>query len=212
MSEKEARALGAGGSITVEDKEYILRPIAVQHLCDLEREALEYYKRQYLKTFSDNRDLLGDEFGKLIVEETRTAARWELDDLPKKKVHDVSRIPITPELKKWAEEFQAEVDGKEEELTEAKIRAMLSTALDQEKMKVEKIKEMTGKKPIEGRARYDQWWVTGAMEGMVSFLFNSIRYEHKDVTRDEVRAWPISSIFEGAKKVEEITAPTIKNG
>ena len=214
MSEKEERALGAGTTMNVGEEEFRLRPVSVQHLCDLEREALKYGKRQYLLTFVENADLIPNGNGQDLIErKMELVATWDLDDLPKKKAFDVSRIPVNDKLKGWAEKFQEEeAGGGEEELTDARILALLVTALDQEKIKIEEVKTMTGKFPKQGRIRYDQWWVTGAMEGMVSFLYNSIRLEHPDMTKDKVRAWPIPSIFEGARKVEAITSPAVGNG
>jgi hypothetical protein len=212
MSDREQRALGVGGTITVREKKYELSPIAVQHLCNLEKESLRYYKRQFLQTFADNADLLGENSQDIITKKMEEAAVWDLDDLPKKTAYDVSHVPVTEKLREWAKAFQVEIDGEKSELTDVKIRAMLSTALDQEKVKREEVKAMAGKFPVQGKVRYDQWWVTGSMEGMVSFLLSSIQYKHPEVTEKEVKEWPISSIFEGAREVESITSPNLKNG
>ena len=86
MGEREARALGAGKILTIGEQEYTLSPVTVRDLCELEREALRSYKRQFLETFRDSFDLLPEDEGlKLLREKLEEAARWTLDDLPKRK-------------------------------------------------------------------------------------------------------------------------------
>jgi len=212
MSEREARALGAGSTITVKGKEYRLQPLAVQQLCDLEREALKYYKRQYLETYTENADLLGDGAQGLIERKYEEAAQWGLDDLPKKTAFDVSRVPVNDRLKAWARAFQEETGGEDEELTDRRVRALITTALDQERLNSKQVKKMTGRMPVQGRVRYDQWWVTGCYEGMVSFIHSSIRHEHPTVTKKNIREWSVASVIESAREVETVTTPDLKNG
>jgi len=219
MSDAEARALGSGNLITVMNKEtgveeeFSLRPIDVLHLCDLEKEALSYYRRTYLQTFQENADLLGEQAKEILVEEMRQAGRWDLDDLPKKTAFDCLHVPVTPKLKAWVKVFHEESGGKtEDELTDKMVKVLLTTALDQERIATKLVKHMTGRMPRMAKVRYDQWWVTGAMEGMVAFIYHSIRIDHPEMTKEKVRAWPIPSLFEGSRKVESITSPAIKNG
>ena len=213
MGEREARALGAGTTLKVGGKEYKLRPVTVQYLCDLEREALEFYKQEYLKTYFDHLSKLGERGQTMLEKKLDEVASWSLDDLPKKRAYGVNRIPITAKLKKWALEFRSEVGGAtDEELTDDQIRGLVSTALDRERLKPETVKELTGRFPQQGNVRYDQWWVTGTMEGMVSFIFASICQEHKDVTKEEIKGWDAASVFEGAREVEKITVPSMGNG
>jgi len=212
MGEKEARALGSGSKIAVEGVEYTLRPITVQHLCDLEREALQFYKRQNLSTLTANADLLGNKADELIRRKLEELAKLSLDDLPRKTAYDVSRVPITDDLRKWAEEYRSEVGGSDGELSDARVRALVVTALDQERLTPDEVKKMTEKRPVQARVRYDQWWVTGCFEGMVSFILSSIRHDHPDVTKEQIRDWPVSAIFESAREVETITAPNLGNG
>jgi len=212
MGEKEARALGSGSKIMVEGVEYTLRPITVQHLCDLEREALQFYKRQNLSTLTANADLLGDKADGLIRGKLEELAKLSLDDLPRKTAYDVSRVPVTDELRKWAEEYRNEVGGSDGELSDARVRALVVTALDQERLMPDDVKRMTEKRPVQARVRYDQWWVTGCFEGMVAFILSSIRHDHPDVTKEQIRDWPVSAIFESAREVETITTPNLGNG
>ena len=213
MSERESRAMGAGTAITVDGKEYTLRPVTVQHLCDLEREALRYYRRQVLQTYRDNADLLGDRADELIAKKFEEVSSLSLDDLPKKTAHDASKLPMTDVAKQWAEEFRQEIGGDQsEELDEGKVRVLIVTALDQERITAKHVQKMTGRRPALAKVRYDQWWITGCFEGMVSFIHSSVKQDHPEVTKRDIGTWPISAIFESAREVESITAPNLGNG
>lgn len=211
MGDAEARVLGAGETIKVKvgdgEKEYKLSPVVSKHLCDLEREALKYYKRQHLSTFADNVDLLENGQGDVLVQqEMRTVASWSLHDLPQKDVFDTSQVPVTDKVKKWIEEkFETLPD--EDDIA----RAMLSTALDQGSVSPKEIKKLTGKGPMQGRVRYDQWWVTACMEGMISFIVSSLQLEYPSMTRKDVEKWSFSKVAEAARKVEQITTADMGN-
>lgn len=212
MSDREQRVLGAGEKIEVDGQEYRMRPISALHLVDLERDALAHYKRQYLQTFSQNADLLGEQAVPTLQREMERVARWDLDDLPRKNAFDVARVPITDGVRAWAEENQREANGEAAaELEDRTIRALLVTALDQERLTPEQVKEMSGKTPLQGKVRYDQWWVTASMEGMVSFIHSSIRCEHPRVTKESVASWPFAKISEASRLVERITSPDMGN-
>jgi hypothetical protein len=234
MGDREARILGAGDKITVGDKEYTLRPVVAKHLCDLQRDALAYHKRQYLTTFRDNADLLSNGRGNTLLEQKmEEAARWTLEDLPQRDAFDTSRIPITQEVKNWIKEKYEEIptedcpicsgdskDGKSEcEACKGKgiidsddtIRVLLVTALDQGTIKRREVKKLTGKNPVQGRVRYDQWWITACMEGMISFVVTSIQMEHENVTKKDIQKWSFTKIAEAARKVENISRPEMEN-
>jgi hypothetical protein len=205
--DREARVLAAGEKIEVEGKEYTLRPITVQHLCDLEREALKEYKRNYLRTFSDNADLLGDGKADILLErEMVKVAQWAVNDLPQRFAYDVSHVPLTDEIKSWVKEVYGELSD-----TDRGILAMLSTGLDEGKIKMEEVKKMTGSLPRRGRVRYDQWWITASFGGMVSFIYSSLRRAHPDMSKDDVEQWPLVSIIEAARIVESISSAALGN-
>jgi len=223
MKEKQGdareRALKAGKSIKVKDKdtkkvkEYTLRPIDLRHLCDLERQALEFHQTSYMRAFKANLHLFGDDAVQILREEMRIVAKWDLDDLPKKMAYDCGKIPLTDRVKAWVKQFNAEIGGEEGELSESRMRALLTTALDQERLKLSVLKKMTeGKGPMQARVRYDQWWTTACMEGMVNYIFHSIRVDHPEVTKEDIRGWPIVSLYEGSRKVESITTADLGNG
>lgn len=207
MGDREARVLGAGDEITVGENEYTLHPVVAKHLCDLEREALKYYKKQYLTTFSENANLLGNGQGQqLIMDEMRVAAKWSLQDLPQRTVYDTSRIPVNDKIKEWVKNRYDELPEDDDS-----IRALLSTALDQGSIKSKEVQRMTDKTPLQGKVRYDQWWITACMEGMISFIVSSVQLENNDVTRKDIEMWSFGKIAEAARKVENITSADMGN-
>lgn len=213
MSDKESRAMGTGRKIVVAGKEYMLRPVVVQQLCDLEQEALQFFCRQVLKTYTANADLLGDRADALIAQKFEEVSRLTLDEVPMKSAYDVSSLPITNKMLKWVTKFGKEVGAiGEEKLTDRQAKILLVTALDQEKISVEDVEDMVGNKPAKGRVRYDQWWITGCIDGMVSFILSSLRQEHPDLTREDVGKWPVAAVFETSRTVENLTAPNLGNG
>ena len=213
MSDKEARAMGAGRKIRIGEHEYMLRPVVVQQLCDLEQEALQFYRRQVLQTYNSNRDLLGDSADELIEKKFAEVSRLSLDDIPKKMAYDTSKLPVTATAKVWVEEFLEEMGGdQDEKLSDGRIRVLLAVALDQEQISSATVEKMVGQKPLQAKIRYDQWWITGCLAGRIAFIYSSICQEHQELTKEDVGKWPIADIFEASRTVENITAPDLGNG
>ncbi len=206
-SDREARALAAADVIEIGKKKYKLRPVVAQHLVDLEREALAHYKRQYLQTYKDNADLLGDSAQDVLIQKLGEAAAWDLSDLPQKDAYDTSRLPITSKAKKWIEDNYGEVPE-----TDNGIRAVLNNALDQGKLTTERTKELTGAMPIQGRVRWDQWWVTAATAGMISFIVSSIKLDNPEITEKDVAGWSFPKLAEASRIVEAISSASMGNG
>lgn len=207
MSDREERALAASRPFEVGGKEYKLRPLTLQALVDLEQEALSQYKRQYLETFRENADLFGKDRLNILRQETEKVARWQLHDLPQKEVHDAGRVPVTDAAKKWIEENYGEVPE-----TDNGARAVMVTALDAGNLTRKQVKEMTGRLPIKGRVRFDQWWVTGSMTGMLSFITASIRTDNPGLKKSDIAGWPFAKIAEAARTVESMTSASMGNG
>jgi len=199
--------MAAAEFVEVDGKQFKLRPISIQNLVDLEREAMSHYKRQYLMTYRDNADLLGDDAKSMLRQKMEEVAKWELHDLPQKDVFDTSQVPLTDAVKKWLEENFGQLPD-----TDTAIHAVLVTALDTGQLKSSELKKLTGKLPIQGRVRFDQWWVTGSMEGMLSLITTSIRQEHPDLTAKDVSSWPLAKIIETARLVEGVTSASMGNG
>ena len=207
-SDREARVLGAAESIQIGKDEYKLRPVVAQHLCDLEQEALRHYKRQYLQTFSENADLLGEADAKvLLAAKVEEAARWDLQDLPQKDAYDVSRVPVNRHVRRWVKEDDGEVPE-----SDNAVRAVLANALDSGRITAAQLGKMAGKAPLRGRVRYDQWWVTSSMNGMISFILSSLRQDHPEMTKEDVAGWSFAQIAEASRKVESITSASMGNG
>jgi hypothetical protein len=204
MSDREARALGAGDTITVGDKKYNLKPIRAKHLAELEKEALKYYKRQYIETFVDNADLLGDKID--LSAKVEEVAKWTSDDLPQKKVYSTTILPVTKKMQKWLEEVYGEKPK-----SDNAYRAIVGMALDSGEITKNKVEELTGASPRQGRARFDEWWVTASFAGMLSF----IRYSLEDCGNQDsinINEWPFLKVVEAAKLVESLTSADLGNG
>ena len=205
---REARMLAAADVIEVKGKRYKLRPVVAQHLCDMEREALRFYKHQYLQTYVDEAQMLGskDYVRGLLEKKLEEVAKWDLGDLPQKDVYDVGVVTINDDLRQWFKDTQTEVPQ-----TPTKLCALLNTALDRGQLSPEQLKKMTGKFPQRGKVRYDQWWVTALAEGMISLIISSLTHEHPEMTREDIAKWPFTKLAEAARIVEHITTPNPKN-
>lgn len=215
MSDKEARAVGAGErlDVPVPDgkggtvvKEYYVSPIEFRVLQEIQREAIKYYKRQYLSTFADNKDLLGDSFKDIMIAKMEEAARWDVDDLPRKDAHDVSGVPITRQLRSAMEDIAGDIGEGDNA-----ARATLSTLLDNGQVTREQVKAMTGANVRFGKVPYDTWWITAVYEGMIEFVYRSLTPRHPDLRREEVCTWPLPSIYQLARLAERVTAPAVGN-
>jgi len=209
-TDREARALGAGEKIEINGKNFVLRPVVIQSLADLELEALQAYKRQYLETYKRNADLL-ENGQEVLVKKVEEAARWTVSDLPMKRAFDASNVTMTEELKKLLIDI---FDLKDDDIpTRALIYGvLLAMALDTERITPEKVREMTGKRPREGRIRFDQWWVTAEKSGMISYVYCSLKADNPDITQNEVGKWPVYKLTEASRTVDRITAASMGNG
>jgi len=209
-SERTSQALGAGDSITVGEKTYRLHPVVAGSLADLERDALKYYKRQYLETYTDNLDLLpGNEHAKqdLMLQKLEDVAKWDLEDLPSRSVYSTVGIPIDEEMRKWIKDnFQVSPE------LEMSCQVVLAMALDNKRITPQKVYEMTGKYPREAKVRYDQWWVTATRTGMISFVLSSLRLDDRTVTDKDVADWSIAKLIEASRLVEKVTVASVGNG
>ncbi|MEE9592524.1 MAG: hypothetical protein V3W28_02965, partial [Thermoplasmata archaeon] len=175
-------------------------------LCDLQREALRHYKRQYLQTVQDGAKMMGEEGRGLMEREVVKVAGWTLADLPQMVAHDVSRVPLTKSVRRWIEAKHGDLPE-----TEAGRRALLGASLDNGDLKAAELKKMAGRGPLRGKVRYDQWWVTALIEGMISFIASSVQRDHAEITVRDVAGWPFPKIAEAARKVEGITSADMGN-
>lgn len=207
MSDKEARALAASEFIEVNGVEYALRPVGMQQLHEVQRSSVDYYKREYLRTYATNLDLMPESVRAGMMErKLDEVARWDIGNLPTKVAHDVRAVPITPALLKWLENEHDDVPE-----TDSGKRAVVAAALDSGKLTVDAVQEMTKSRPARIKIPYDSWWVTATYEGMVTFIRASLQAGGSQVGRDALMAWPLAKVMEAARKVEAVTAPSLGN-
>lgn len=204
MSDSTSRVLGASAFITVHGTEYRLAPISMALLAEMEREALRAYKRQYLQTYLDVADSLPA--GK-IDQLLEDVAKWDTGQLPSRKAHSCKEVEITPEITDKLVALYGEIVRK---LMPQTFRALLTTALDEERITVDEVEKATGTAPRLGWIPYDMWWTSGTHEGRLLFVWASLQEHHK-LSKAEINKWPPISIVEAGKLVEQITVPEVGN-
>jgi hypothetical protein len=201
---------GRRGKTSIVEKEYKLLPNRIKELSELEREALQCYKREYMVTFKSNINLLGvnGETTGILTNELREVSRWGVDDLPQKTAYAVNWLPITEALKLHLESlfgFPPESDEG------AKMLCLF--ALDNGLVTPDEIKKLTDKYPVSGKIRYDNWWVTGTTEGMISYIHASVTQTHPEVTKEQIRdSWGHLKIVEASRIVDTLTTASVGNG
>ena len=217
--EREALMVAAGDEITIseparrgktKDVTYKLRPVRVRELLELERASLKVYKREYLQTFRDNLDLLDDtqEAKTQLITKMDQVGKWGLDDLPQKNAYAVNYVAVTDSLRSWVESQYGILPE-----TELGVKAVILNALDSGVITSEKVHELTDTYPMRGQVRYDQWWVTGSLEGMIAFVFASVKQCHTEMTPQHIEEkWPYVKIVEASRLVEDLTAASVGNG
>lgn len=208
MSDKEARALGAGEYVTIGETEYRLAPIGMRQLQEVQKLAIKAYKREYLTTVKENLDLLDDPGAarELMEKKIDEVAKWDIGNLPVKMAYDTKHVALTPELiARMEAEFGELPPG------ELSRKAILSSALDAGMITFEEVAQLSGNSPRRGRVPYDTWWVTASFDGMVTFVWTSVRSSTPSITREMVGDWPLPKIMEAARSVERITSPALGN-
>jgi len=208
MSDKEARALGAGDSIEVDGKEIRISPVGMQQLHEVQRAAVKYFKREYLTTFAENLDLLPEpDRQQIMLKKMEDVARWDVGNLPVRTSYDVSLVPVNNA------DLVALMTKEYGDLPESEMsrRAILATALDAGIIDCDDVLKLTGARPKKFRVPYDSWWVTAVKEGMVAFVLSSIKKHHPDITKDAIWGWPMHKIIQAARMAESLTAPALGN-
>jgi len=212
MGDAMARAVGAGSPMTIEigGKQCTVRPLSIRELAEVERDCVQRYRRSYLKTFTENADLIPERLREGMVQEKfELAARWDVDDLPLKYAFDAKRIEVSDELKSWiVEEY-----GTDPEAPEKTFQGMAASALDQGMLSEDRYEQFTRKKPKKSRVPYVSWWITGSTEGMITFLW--LTFKHDGVTREQVVKAMESNptmLVEVAREIERLSSPQLGNG
>jgi len=240
--DKESRMLGAGDTIDVTEhysngkskkKTYTLRPVRVRELLELEREALKSYKKEYLTTFKENSVVFDGDKDKILRDEVARVGKWSLADLPQRDAFSLDSIEVSDKLINWTIETCG-IDFSEEQgesgesesgesekaskatstlISEIAIRALLITSLDNGGISSQEVYDLTGKRPLRGKVRYDQWWVTGTIDGMVAYVEQSAKFLHPEVNFDHIiNTWPYHKIVEASRVVDRLTTASVGNG
>jgi len=207
-----ARAVAASSPLTVMigGVQCSARPLSLRELTEVERDCLERYRRGYLKTFADNIDLVPEALREPMMQEKfEQAARWDVDDLPVKFAFDSSKVVLTNKLKAFiGKEF-----GLGKDTDDTRYKRMTSLALDQGALSEVKYEELTDKPIEKAKVSYVSWWITGAMDGMITFVW--MAFKHHGVTRDQVSnamAENPALLTEVANEIERLSAPKLGNG
>lgn len=205
--DRVARIVAAGDSIEVDGKEFKLRPIPIRHLKELERKALREFKQEYLRTYVETMESLGRNGA--IEKRVDEVSRWTLKDLPLIDAYDARNVPVNAWVKEWVAENFPDI---EDDADDDRFRSLLNNALDNGRLSPDELKKRTGKGPRHGLVRYDQWWVTASMSGMILFILSSVQVGHPEVTEGDVDNWSISKLAEASRIVERITSSDMGNG
>ena len=212
MPDDVARAVGAGGrTVTIAGKDCTPRPLSVKELTEVERDCVERYKRAFVKTFSDNADLLPrKESQRIIQERMEEAGKWDVDDLPPKYAHDPAGVSLTKELKRWLVDAW-DMNGEERDVQ--KLKNLCVAALDQKMLDGKQYSKMVGKLPVKRRVSYVNWWISGSYDGMITFVW--VCFKHNGVTRDEVALEMGRNprlLTELQREIETLSVPAAGNG
>ena len=213
MSDKEARATGAGDSIEVNGKTWHLVPLRMTQLHEIQRKALSSYKSSYLQTYAENAKLLGQDAHALLERKLEEVAKWDVSALPAKFAHSCEHIPVNNKI---LELLKQTLDLSDEEVTalsknEKNVRGRLTILLDQEMITIAQIEKATKETPRRVRAHYDMWWASATHEGRISTIVASLQRHHPNVTKEDIQDWPIDSMIEAVNIIELLTAPQVGN-
>lgn len=211
MAEKEARALGVvAGNVKIGKQEYKIRPLGIGELAQVESDCLDHYKRRYLETFRNNLDLLPEEerVG-LLARKIDEVGRWDVGDLPSKYSHDPKAITLSDALRKWVlQQYQLADDT-----PELRLQRLVAGSLDQGVLTESRYKKLAGKPAPKVRVDYGNWWITGAYDGMITFVWTCFRRD--GVTRQQIidhLGRDIVTLSDVAREIERISAPQSGNG
>lgn len=199
MPEDVARAVGADSpddDVIIAGKPCRIRPLSVKELCEVERECLNQYKRNYLQTFRDNIDLIPGVDGVAFMQEKmEEAAKWDTKSLPLKFGCDGRRVKVTPQILEWVkanygvEDNPAALASERDPETrriarDNYFRRLITAAVDNGMISDELYTALVGEKPPKVKIPYVNWWITGSMDGMIAFIW--VAFRANGVTKDEV--------------------------
>ena len=213
MSEAMARAVGAKSPMVVKigKKECRVKALSIRELMEVERDCVDQYKREYIKTYTDNIDLLPEkDRGRVVQTKFEEVARMDKEDLPLKFTYNSEHVSVTKQLRQYmTQQFNMDKGS-----TDKTFQLMTAAAMDQGILSEEKYKELTnGAKIVKIKVPYVSWWITGCTEGKIAFIWAALKQD--GITKDQV--WDaiadnISLITEVANEIERLSAPAVGNG
>jgi len=207
----ESRAVASRDEHIVNGVTYILEPLGIRELTEVQRAAIRFYRREYIQTYRDGLMIAFQEdesrVEALVLLKIDEVARWDVDDLPKKTAYALGAVPVSKKLKDLI--LKIKPDFKEKD--DASTRVLVTSLLDSGALEEEEFVAATGLRPEKGTIPYDAWWITGVYAGMVEFIVSSIRKSNPTIHRADIERIPYQDLAIMAHKLEHLTAPDIKN-
>lgn len=213
MPEDVSRALGANGANTViiGGVECTARPLKIKEVAELQRICLDAYKRQYIRTFSENADLYPPDMRFQVLQEaTERAGQMTLDNLPSKKIYNVKKIIVNEAVKSWVHDNFEEVIESQwgtSPVPEQGYKYLTAKALDRGALSDANYKKMAGKEAKFDNGGYLGWW-TEQPEGAVAMMW--LVFRSYGVTREQVEEYMdnnMAKAMETASEIETLTVP-----
>jgi len=210
MSEDVARIVGAPSptTVTINGKACQLRPLSLVELTEVERECLRHYRKSYLECFADNAASLGEKGMDILERKMEEAARWGVEDLPFKDAFDSEKMVFNEKVLEWLKgkiEFDLSPTVKD---YEKKCKKVIAGLLDNKMLRVPEYEAMTGHTPKPVKILYANWWITGCMDGMITFVW--VAYRSNGVSREEVArelGHNPSLMIQLSQELERMSAP-----
>ena len=216
MPEDVARIVGAGSLETYEiaGRQCSPRPLALAELTEIERECLRIFKREYLRTYSENLDLLPEEMrGSMMLQKMDLVAKWDVHDLPVKDVVDSSKIRPTKELQVWLETyFGQKIEATSEKDLNRLIQRLAATAIDSGALDDPTYEDCTKSKIMRSKVGYVNWWITGSHEGMLTIVW--VAFKPNNVTKEQIGeaiAKNPAILASLAREIEHLSGPASGN-
>ncbi len=188
--------------------EYKANPLTLKQLTIIQKEALKYYKRNFIQTWSENADLLPNSEA-MLAEAMNKAARMEISDLPLRTAYDCSKVKLNKKVRELLvgfSDYEDPINASDDDLV-----VMLQNACDKEQISCAQVKQATGTKPKAVRVPYDAWWATSTYDGMATIIYCSFNDHHPDLTKEEILEWSPDQLIAVSAAVENLSSPDVGN-
>ena len=217
MADDVARALGAGAvePVMIAGKACKIRPLTAVELCEVERECVKQYKRAYLEDYKANLDLLAvaDPVAH-YQEKYDEVMEWDSENLPPRYAYQPDKVALTQPLRN---RVAAILDLQDPMTVSDKLfRKLVAGALDAKMLAASEYKILAGVTDVPRvKISYSQWWITGNMDGMITFIW--VCFRTSGVTKEEVagelmRAGGTAMVMALSREIETLSAPKASFG